>query len=179
MTDGAGAPLLDALVDPGEPIPAEASAVHGIGDEDVRGAPDFGAVLERLTGAVEGRRVLVYNMGFDLGVLRHELTLHYRERVAPSGEGGERQAAAWLELMRWEDVMMPYSEWRGEWSDYHGGYRWQPLGGGHRGLEDCRAVLECLRAMAGPVPGAGELEAAAGCGGMGCRSDGAVAGDDG
>jgi hypothetical protein len=61
-------------------------------------------------------------------------------------------AAAWLETVRFEDVMLPYSEWVGDWSDYHGNYAWQSLGGGdHRALSDCRAVVETLRAMVEPA----------------------------
>ena len=59
------------LVRPSRPIPAEATSVHGIHDEDVAGAPRFadiaGEVLELLDGAV----FVAHNVGFDLGMLRH------------------------------------------------------------------------------------------------------------
>ncbi|MFE7358530.1 hypothetical protein ACFU8Q_36885 [Streptomyces sp. NPDC057543] len=82
-------------------------------------------------------------------MLRHELTLHYAD-VEPDGEAGaaaSRQAAAWLEALDVEDVMISYSDWVGDWSEYHGNNRWQPLQGGHRAAGDCRAVLDCHRAM--------------------------------
>jgi DNA polymerase III epsilon subunit-like protein len=138
--------LVDTLLDPGEPIPAEATGVHGIADADVQGAPRFGDVLVKLTGALVNRRCLIYNRGFDVARLRHELTLHYR---AAGHDDPAASATAWLETMRFEDVMVPYSDWFGEWSDYHGNYRWQPLfGGDHRAASDCRAVLDRLRDMA-------------------------------
>jgi DNA polymerase III epsilon subunit-like protein len=144
-----GEVLVDTLLDPGEPIPAEAADVHGITDADVRGKPRFGEVLVQLTGALINRRCLVYNRGFDVGRLRHELTLHYREA---GHDDPAASAAAWLETLRFEDVMVPYSDWVGEWSDYHGGYRWQPLyGGDHRAASDCRAVVDRLREMAAGV----------------------------
>jgi hypothetical protein len=163
--------LVDTLLDPGEPIPAEAWGVHGIADADVQDAPRFGDVLVQLTGALVNRRCLIYNRGYDVSRLRHELTLHYVDRaareaareVAATGVLPERvrdqvvaqaqkEAAAWLESMRFEDVMVPYSDWYGEWSDYHGNYRWQPLyGGDHRAASDCRAVLDRLREMAAGV----------------------------
>jgi hypothetical protein len=31
---------------------------------------------------------------------------------------------------------------------YHQSYKWQPLGGGHSALDDCRAALATLREMA-------------------------------
>ena len=35
---------MDRLVDPGEPIPAQTTAIHGIRDKDVRGAPSFAEI---------------------------------------------------------------------------------------------------------------------------------------
>jgi DNA polymerase III epsilon subunit-like protein len=146
--------LVDTLLDPGEPIPAEAWGVHGIADADVQGQPRFGDVLVQLTGALLNRRCLIYNRGYDVARLRHELTLHYREA---GHDDPAASAAAWLESMRFEDVMVPYSTWFGEWSDYHGNYRWQPLyGGDHRAASDCRAVLDRLRDMAAGVVGSAE-----------------------
>lgn len=143
--------LVDTLLDPGEPIPAEATDVHGIADADVQGQPRFSDVLVRLTGALLNRRCLIYNRGYDVGRLRHELTLHYREA---GHDDPAASAAAWLESMRFEDVMVPYSDWFGEESEYHGGYRWQPLyGGDHRAASDCRAVADRLREMAAGAEG--------------------------
>ncbi len=144
-----GGVLMDTLLDPGEPVPAEATDIHGIADADVQGAPRFGDVLVQLTGALVNRRCLIYNKSFDMARLRHELTLYY---LAAGHDDPATSAAAWLDAMRFEDVMVPYSDWFGEESDWHGGYRWQPLyGGGHRAASDCRAVLDRLRDMAAGV----------------------------
>lgn len=139
VVTGAGDVLLDTLVDPGEPIPAEASAIHGITDAMVAGAPTFAEVLPMLAGAVTGRRVLAYNLGFDEGRLRYEFGL-----LGVDADG-------WLAAARWEDAMVPYSDWVGEWSEWHGNYRWQRLNGGHRALGDCLAVIDCLKVMARSV----------------------------
>lgn len=135
VTD-AGEVLLDTLINPGVPIPAEATEIHGITDAMVAGAPGFAEVLPRLAAAVQGRRVLVYNLSYDDGRLRHELGL--------LGQG----ATAGLAASSWEDAMVPYSDWYGDWSEYWGNYSWQPLNGGHRALGDCLAVIDCLKAMA-------------------------------
>lgn len=147
VTTATGRTLLDTLINPGEPIPASATDIHGITDEMVAGAPTFAEVLPLLADAVAGRRVLIYNRSYDVARLRHELALL------------DLDADAWLAAARWEDAMIPYSDWVGEWNDWHGNYRWQPLGGGHRALGDCLAVIDCLKAMARTASGE-DVEAA-------------------
>lgn len=141
-----GEVLLDTLVNPGSPIPAEASDIHGITDAMVATAPSFGEILDRLTTVLDGRRCLIYHQPYDFGRLHWELTGHYR---TAGHDNPEASAGAWLEAMTLEDVMIPYSDWVGDWNDYWGNNTWQPLNGGHRALGDCRAVIECLREMAG------------------------------
>jgi CBS domain-containing protein len=60
------------LVDPGMPIPAQSSAIHGIGDDDVAGAAPFAEVAADLAHWIGGAVVLGYATGFDLAVLRRE-----------------------------------------------------------------------------------------------------------
>lgn len=62
-----------ALVDPGVPIPAEATAVHGIGDEDVRGRAPAAAILPEFLGFIEGAALVAHNAPFDVRVLSLEL----------------------------------------------------------------------------------------------------------
>lgn len=62
----------DTLVDPGIPIPPASSAVHGITDEAVAGAPDIANVLPRLRGFLGDRLLIGYSIGFDLAVLHRE-----------------------------------------------------------------------------------------------------------
>lgn len=143
VTTARGDVLLDTLVNPGEPIPAEATAIHGITDAMVADAPTFGEVLPRLTTVVSSKRLLIYNDVFDVARIRHEMTL-LGEKPDP-----------WFAAVRVEDVMIHYSDWVGDWSDYHGNYSWQPLNGGHRALGDCHAVIERLREMARSASGEG------------------------
>ncbi|WP_051947339.1 3'-5' exonuclease [Streptomyces scabiei] len=143
----AGEALLNTLINPGEAIPAEATSIHGITDDHVASAPPFVGVLEQLGTVLRGRRCLIYNRSYDVARLRHELTVHYRQAGHTDPEAA---AAAWLDGMRFEDAMIPYSNWFGDWSDYWGNYTWQPLyGGDHRAVSDCRAVVDRLREMAG------------------------------
>ncbi|HMV67643.1 MAG TPA: 3'-5' exonuclease [Myxococcota bacterium] len=60
---------LQTLIDPGEPIPAEATAVHHISDAMVRGAPRWPDVVPELLRALEGRVLAAFNLTFDWQVL--------------------------------------------------------------------------------------------------------------
>ncbi|MER6534668.1 3'-5' exonuclease [Streptomyces sp900105755] len=163
-----GSTLLNSLVNPGAPIPAEATAIHGITDSMVAAAPTFSDLLVPLTRALQGRRIVIYNRDFDKRRLAVELHRHYSARwvnLEKPRHGRRRihpQARAWLAAQEWEDcAMQAYAEWYGDWMwDYEardsdpvyqqGDYRWQKLpGAGHRAAGDCRAVIGALREMAG------------------------------
>ncbi|MBL8604617.1 MAG: 3'-5' exonuclease [Myxococcales bacterium] len=60
------------LINPGIPIPAEAAAVHGIKDEDVKDAPRFESLAPKLLELLKGRVPVAYNAGFDRGFVRAE-----------------------------------------------------------------------------------------------------------
>lgn len=65
---------LDWLVDPGVPIPPAATAVHGITEAMVAGAPAIRAILPRLQPLLDGSLVLVgHQIGFDLRMIEGEL----------------------------------------------------------------------------------------------------------
>lgn len=64
---------LACLVDPGMPIPRQASAIHGISDEDVAGSPSFGEVAPVLLALAEGAVIVAHNVRFDLSFLDAEL----------------------------------------------------------------------------------------------------------
>ncbi|MFM9700918.1 3'-5' exonuclease [Streptomyces europaeiscabiei] len=69
----------DTLLNPGgEPIPAAATAIHKITDAMVEGAPTFSEILTRLTEALAGRRIVIYNRDYDTGRLLWELHLHHQ-----------------------------------------------------------------------------------------------------
>jgi DNA polymerase III subunit epsilon len=61
------------LVNPGRPIPAAATAIHGISNEMVRGVPTFAHFAPKLRALFGKESVLMaYNAGFDFGVLNSE-----------------------------------------------------------------------------------------------------------
>ena len=64
---------LHTLINPGIPIPASASEVHGICDGDVQGKPTFGQIAERLAQFLKGCDLAGFNvMRFDLPLLKAE-----------------------------------------------------------------------------------------------------------
>lgn len=62
-----------SLCDPGIPIPAEASAIHGITDETVASSPPTSALLGTFLESINADAVLAYSADFDLTVILEEL----------------------------------------------------------------------------------------------------------
>jgi len=61
------------LLNPGLPIPEEATAIHGISDADVKDAPTFTEMAEILAGHFAGADLAGYNiLGYDIQLLTEE-----------------------------------------------------------------------------------------------------------
>jgi CBS domain-containing protein len=72
--DAATTTSFDRLVDPGQPIPPEAAAIHGINDAMVATEPGLAELWAELR-AFTGRRVVVgHTIAYDLTVLEREAT---------------------------------------------------------------------------------------------------------
>lgn len=63
---------LRLLVRPDEPVPAAATAIHGIDEAKLADAPDFAAAWPQLQEFIGGRVVIGHTVGFDLAVLKRE-----------------------------------------------------------------------------------------------------------
>ena len=151
LIDCAGAVLLDTLVRPSGPVPAEAAAIHGITDAMLAGAPTWSEIHARFCDLVEGRQVVIYNREFDVRVIRQ--TAHRYGLPAPQGFDLELDGSAV------HCAMQAYAGFHGEWSEEKGQYRWQRLSAAaaqqgvtvtnaHRALGDCLMTLGVVRAMA-------------------------------
>lgn len=134
-----GRVLLDSLVKPSRPIPAEATAVHGIDDAMVAEAQPWGQVLLDLWPVIEGKVAVIYNAAYDVEIIER---LSHGARIF-----GNRQCA-----------MLAYSDFRGERGRF-GTLKWHKLteaaayegievDGAHRALADCLTTLGLIRAMA-------------------------------
>ena len=69
VIDCAGTVLLDTLVRPSGPVPAEAAAIHGITDAMLADAPTWSEIHDRFCDLVEGRQVVIYSREFDARVI--------------------------------------------------------------------------------------------------------------
>jgi DNA polymerase III epsilon subunit family exonuclease len=63
----------ERLVRPSCPIPVEATAVHGIGDEDVASAPRFAEIAPELLELLVGAVFVAHNARFDLAMVQYAL----------------------------------------------------------------------------------------------------------
>jgi DNA polymerase-3 subunit epsilon len=61
------------LVNPGRPIPKEATDVHKITDDDVKDAPPFAAIAAEVAAALTGCIPAAYNAAFDRAFLGNEV----------------------------------------------------------------------------------------------------------
>jgi DNA polymerase-3 subunit epsilon len=138
IIDPAGAVLLDTLVKPTKPIPRDASHIHGITDEIVATAPTFDQIAPQLREILSGETCVIYNASFDTRMMEQSAAARGITYELPIFAGEYVCAMEW------------YSQWIGDWSNYHGNYRFQRLpGGDHSALGDARACLAVIQRMAG------------------------------
>lgn len=151
IVDAKGKTLLDTLVKPCRPIPADAARIHGITNEAVENAPSWAAVRPLVIEAMRGMSVIVYNAVYDLKMLHQSDGAAGLSRVDYKAESA------------WHCAMLAYAEYRGEWNEYHGNYRWHKLTvaaeniryvlpkgmAPHTALADCLMSRALCRKMAG------------------------------
>ncbi|MCP4573517.1 MAG: 3'-5' exonuclease [bacterium] len=125
----------ESLVNPERPIPPEATAVHGISDDDVRDAPTFSQLRAEVEGLLDGADLAGYNsVRFDQPLLEQEL--------ARAGSQVDLKGVRHLDAMRIFHTM--------ERRDLTAAYRFycdQELVGAHGALPDAKATLEVLDAQ--------------------------------
>jgi DNA polymerase III epsilon subunit family exonuclease len=65
---------LESLVNPGIPIPAIVSSIHGIHDADVADSPSFAELASKFLELAEGAIIVAHNAPFDMSFIMMELT---------------------------------------------------------------------------------------------------------
>ncbi len=126
---------LDTLVNPEQPIPPEASAVHGIQDADVQDQPTFSQIRQDVEEFLTGADLAGFNsVNFDLPLLQAELNRVGSEMDFP----GVRHLDAMKIFHRMErrDLTAAYRLYCGK-----------ELTGAHNALADTEATLAILDAQ--------------------------------
>ena len=135
------------LLNPGVPIPLEASAVHGITDEEVVGAPTLGAVSGYLLRVLAGRIPVAYNVPFDRSFLHAAV----RALNAPTGYVPAFQYEIdWIDPLVWARKLFPALPSRklGEVAKHLGLQK----DGLHRALADAQTTADVFLRIACDLP---------------------------
>lgn len=123
------------LINPGIPIPAEASAIHGITDEDVKEAPSFKEVAKIYAKFIEGCDLAGFNSTrFDIPLLTEEFL-----RVGLDID---------LKKHKFVDVQVIYHRMeRRTLSAAYKFYLLKDLENAHSAMADTKATYEVLKAQ--------------------------------
>ncbi|NJN44070.1 MAG: 3'-5' exonuclease [Anaerolineae bacterium] len=139
-----GTILVDSLVKPTIPIPADASRIHGISNEMVKHSPTWADLWPELKRHLLGRPLAIYNADYDLKMIEQTQNKWNIQWRVPRGNS--------LCIMRL------YAQFFGDWNPSRRSYRWQKLGDAakqcgikikntHRAKDDtllAKAVLEYM-----------------------------------
>lgn len=146
IIDSSANVLLDTLVKPVHPIPAQATAIHGITDEMVKDAPRF--PVREIFDLLDERNVIIYNASYDVSML-------YRAERAIDNP----LDVNWHKVFTSYCAMETFAEIYGDYNEYRNSYRWQKLStacayykiksvDAHNALADCLMTLEVCKMMA-------------------------------
>lgn len=138
-----GSVLFSKLIRPSQPIPREAEKIHGITNKMVEAAQPWPTLWPVIRTHLYGRVIAAYNAPFDQRMMEQS---HARYRLP------------WRDKLDFLDVLTLYSEYRGEWDQLRGSYRFFKLEeagkffnislpNAHRSTADAlltRAVLHCI-----------------------------------
>ena len=142
ILDHDGKMLINSLVKPKGKIPILASRIHGITDEMVTDAPTWPELWPQVEAALAGRHVAIYNVDFDLNMMKNSHRKYHLRWAFPS-------EAPFC-------VMKLYAQFYGEWNYQYGSYRWQKL---EEAARQCKiAVKGAHRARADALMARGVLQ---------------------
>ena len=144
VIDVSGQVLMDTLVKPSGPIPAEVTRIHGITDTMVVDAPTFTDLYTQFSVLLAGKIVIAYNVAYERGVIRGEC----KRRKLPVPR-----------ISKWACAMITYAQFWGDWNSHRKSFKWQKLvnacvqqnivlDNAHNAAADCQATLALIKAMA-------------------------------
>jgi len=146
IIDSGGLVLIDTYIKPVQPIPADATRIHGITDEMVKDAPTWREIAPVVVGILNTRHVVVYNAVYDRKMMHKTADRNGMEKIEWKGV-----ATFWC-------AMEAYAKFWGEWNSYRHNYKWQSLTNAcrqqrlevkdaHTALGDCLMTLALVRKM--------------------------------
>ena len=146
VIESSGKAVLDTFVKTKNPIPLQATSIHGITTDMVKDAPTWCEISPKLEVLLRDNLVIIYNAVYD------------RKMMHKSAECWELPKVDWKSFCRFECAMEAYAEFYGDWNSYHGSYRWQklsvaaaservPVENAHNALGDCLMTLGVVTAM--------------------------------
>jgi len=144
VIDLSGDVLMDVLVNPGVPIPKDATGVHGITDEMVKDAESFKKLYIQLSLLLAGKTAIAYNVDFDKSILTTEC---------------QRLGLPMPKPKKWACAMKTYAAYWGQWNSRRKSYVWQSLSkacdqqdivvkDAHQAIGDCQMTLALIQKMA-------------------------------
>jgi len=107
-----GSILLDKFVRPIQPIPSEATRIHGITNRDVKSALIWPILWREVRPLLAGRLIVIYNADFDLRMMKQSMTRYHQP---------------WNEKFDTFDLLKVYAEFRSEWDMKRQSYRYFSL----------------------------------------------------
>jgi len=138
IIDHTGQVLLDRLVRPTQPIPAEVIDIHGITNEAVADAPTMADIYDEVRYLLEGQTVVIYNAAFDVRLLDQSLRAHQIKNLLQIENTycAMEAAKTYLNRERWLSLVNA--------ADYFD----LPTTGAHGAIADCRMTLGVIKGMA-------------------------------
>lgn len=152
LLDKTGFIMLNTLIKPTKPIPAEATAIHGITNEMVMYAPTWKDIHGAVASLYFEFGFVIYNADYDTRLIYQTAKLHGLDNDGFCDFLNELSFCA----------MMLYAEYRGEPGNFKG-YKWHKLvdaaahegvsieGKAHRALADCQMTLGIIKALSKSV----------------------------
>lgn len=136
------------LIDPGVSMNTDARQVHGLGPEDVAGAPAFADVLPGVLERMAGSVVIAHGATHDRAFLEAACTRH----------GFEMPEVIWLDTLAIARRMLLLPSHRlGHLSEALG----VELGQAHRALDDARATFQVWQILLDMIDPGGDMSARA------------------
>jgi len=123
IVDDDGSVLLETLVKPSQSIPADATRIHGITNQEVKNERTWPVIWPTIRGLLFGRLIVFYNQDFDLRMMQQS---HARYNLP------------WKDKLNTFDLLKLYAEYRGDWDPIRRAYRYHSLANAGR---DCHIPL--------------------------------------